>query len=102
MSDKDLLDYWEATGYELGYSPCCIEAFLKQEQVHTSVFSGTGFLPCKACNKLKPSEVTKDINRRRLVKSNFPDEYLEGYNDKTLKSLKEHANNLIDGVYDNE
>ena len=63
-------------GVAFGYPPCCIEAFIKEENVRSDDFED-GFLPCKECyeNKTK-EELYAEINERRLFKGTFPDDAL--------------------------
>lgn len=67
-----LLQFWEDNGKEFGYPKCCRDAFLKGDQVKSTVFSGTGFLPCKCCNKKDPREVLKSIDSNRKIDILFP------------------------------
>ncbi len=67
-----LLQFWEDNGKEFGYPECCRSAFRKGEQVKETVFSGTGFLPCKCCSKKDPREVLKVIDRNRKLEVPFP------------------------------
>ncbi|CAH9014996.1 conserved hypothetical protein [Vibrio phage 501E54-1] len=69
---ESLLQFWEDNGKKFGYPKCCRDAFRKGEQVKSTVFSGTGFLPCKCCNKKDPREVLKSIDNNRELELKFP------------------------------
>lgn len=68
---KSHLKGWYLQGKYFGYPRCCIEAFLREEQCHDSVFYGTGFLPCKKCNKRDPFEIVEIINTNRVCPEKF-------------------------------
>ncbi len=67
-----LLQFWEDNGIEFEYPKCCRDAFRKGEQIKETVFSGTGFLPCKCCSKKDPREVLKSIDSNRRLSVTFP------------------------------
>ena len=89
MEFNSLQEQWSYWGTHLGYKPCCVEAFLEGKQVHESVFSGTGFLPCKECDKLPVSEVLNYIDTHRDSELPFPFEK-DTFNESTRKLLEEH------------
>lgn len=97
MQFKSPEEQWKYYGKQMGYKSCCIDAFLKGEQVHDSIFSGTGFLPCKECAKLEPKIVLKYIEEHRVEDSTFPYDYpLENYSkryrvfiDKLMKEIRD-------------
>lgn len=72
MKTAELEIQWRDWGRKLGYPECCIEAFIKEEQHHFNIFTGTGFLPCKDCNKKDPREVLKYIDSHRQIGLPFP------------------------------
>lgn len=69
---ESLLESWDHHGVQFGYPTCCIKAFRKGEQIRESVFSGTGFLPCKICSRKDPREVLRQIDSNRIVETKFP------------------------------
>lgn len=88
MKFNSLEEQWDYWGHHLGYKPCCVKSFLEGKQIHESVFSGTGFLPCKECDKLPVSEVLSyiDIHRKSKVPFPFDKEY---HNESSRKSCEE-------------
>lgn len=80
-------EQWKYWGVQMGYPSCCIEAFLDGKQQYDSVFHGTGFLPCKCCNKKHPSDVLEYIDKHRLVGYPFPYEDEKSFNSKKKRAL---------------
>lgn len=78
---------WEYWGTQMGYPSCCIKAFLDGKQQFDSVFHGTGFLPCKECNKKDPTKLLKHIDKHRLINYPFPYEDEESFNSKKKRTL---------------
>jgi hypothetical protein len=63
---QSTLDYWDRVGKLLGYPECCVKDFLiPMLPRRRSVFSGTGFIPCEACNNRDQAELWREINNNR-------------------------------------
>lgn len=95
MTEQQL--HWKRWGQYYGFPECCIEFFLKNAHKDYwmykmypkgSKFQGTGYIPCKQCNKLTEQEIMKRINYRRKALTKFPEE-------GTFTQEQEHLNQLI-------
>ena len=104
------------TGRIFGFPECCVEAFCNDREVlsEESVFSGSGFRPCKHCNDNKTQEqIENEIASRRLIPYPFyhrpqdalPDRFYRDYFDleeelynvlKTLSQLLSNFPELLD------
>lgn len=80
--------FWRVWGKYYGYPQCCIDEMLhfphtKQGKsfgygryiTNTSgprKFDGSGFIPCKSCNKKKLHQLEREVNNNRICSSKFP------------------------------
>ena len=59
-------------GNYYGYPACCVEAFEREDHTTrpTRKLSGTGYVPCEACNdKYTEAELIANIDANRVMKS---------------------------------
>lgn len=70
---------WRFWGFMYGYPDCCIEEFCKEfdEPKHTGPWTGTGFVPCRACaeriaHKGWEAYVREIITPNRRMPNPFP------------------------------
>lgn len=75
--------YWYYWGKYLGYPNCCIDFFVQNagkdwwmNKIYPKgfKFKGSGYIPCKSCNKLPEEQIIKRINYRRKASVPFPQE----------------------------
>lgn len=77
-------------GMEFGYPPCCIGEFIVRSITNTHgerpprKFNGTGFVPCKSCNKRSRESLIEEINARRSFEYPF-------YNLEQVKKYEKRA-----------
>jgi hypothetical protein len=80
--------FYRVWGKYFGYPECCIQEmvsfcnrnpnkfygqFISQTEDGRK-FRGTGFIPCKKCNKKSLKELESTINRNRICLKKFPEE----------------------------
>lgn len=73
-------DYNILIGRYYGYPICCIKSFsiggLKNINNKKSIkLFGTGFVPCKECNKMNPEQLITIIKKQRVCSLQFPKSY---------------------------
>lgn len=84
MSDFEDNSWWVFMGKYFGFPECCIKSFCSGNNKESSLFDGTGYVPCRCCNQkiVSPQvmqEFTNDINSKRYhnylfnVNDNFED-----------------------------
>ena len=73
--------HWYYWGKYLGYPQCCIDFFVQNagkdwwmNKIYPKgfKFKGSGYIPCKSCNKLPEEQIIKRINYRRKASVPFP------------------------------
>lgn len=87
------IELYKTWGAYFSYPQCCVDAFIKEEQYHESVFSGSGFLPCTSCH-----EETKDMSTFQLIAWLGRDPWLDtdGIKDTIDRVVTEKFRNLSD------
>ena len=77
-SDYHALIGFTKYGMEFGYPPCCIAEFVQAYVTGAykirpkRKFHGTGFVPCKTCNKKTQEQLLSEIAARRVHALPFP------------------------------
>ncbi len=80
--------FWAVWGKYYGYPQCCVNEMMHFQQTDKSrvfgygqyieltegvrKFDGTGFIPCKSCNRKKIFQIQREINKIRICKREFP------------------------------
>lgn len=60
-------DWWQEAGKQLGYPQCCIDSFCNLEHLGEPdrKLTGTGYIPCAACNTKSIQALFDTINLNR-------------------------------------
>lgn len=73
LSRTEIQDLFGAvSGIFYGYPDCCIRAFMTPDRGTNHPLIGTGYIPCKACEKKTMGELITVIDRNRFCEVPFP------------------------------
>lgn len=74
--DIQSIAYWVHMGAYYGYPDCCVNEFvyriLNREKAPKRKFYGTGYIPCKKCNRKTKAQMLEYITKNRGHKQPFP------------------------------
>jgi hypothetical protein len=66
---------WQELGTLYGYPQCCINEFLIEAgNQHGRKLKGTGYVPCRGCNKKDKKELLEVIRINRKFPLPFPED----------------------------
>lgn len=78
--NKRLVEAWISNGIYFGYPTCCIAEFITEvnsgayKKRNRRKFNGTGYVPCKACNRQPKAVILMEIEQSRICKTPFPED----------------------------
>jgi len=104
-----MCEKWRQIGKRLGYPECCIEAFVKRNELDDDTFippsriqkrvgNGSGFIPCSYCSwKIlsKQCELS-DLIKNRKERSKFPNDNMVYYGEEQYEYYGEDQYNYYE------
>lgn len=90
------MNTWDIFGKYYGFPQCCIDAFNAGLHIGDRVkrqFSGTGYIPCNACNQKTEAELLEAISQKRIASDPFPEEQSYEYSVMSILN-SEHFSEL--------
>lgn len=89
---------WLIRGRYYGYPECCIQSFLNLDHLsdpEPRKLKGTGYVPCKACNKKSEKKLIETIQSMRRALVPFPKGGRKG--DPNING-DSHLKSIIEGL----